>query len=105
MTENLKIAMVAINKWLFHGWNYKVVQLLLTTSDGLTDSYYVPEFLKEIKWTCPKRHMLDKWTAATRSQNPDAYMPRFYAELDEHNRLLLLEWVINNYNDEKPLFS
>lgn len=32
MTENLKIAMIAINKWLFHGWNYKVVPMTVTFS-------------------------------------------------------------------------
>ncbi len=104
MTEELKIAMVAINKWLFHGWNYKVVPITFTTPGGVSVTPYVPEFLKEIKWTCHISHMLDKWTKATRSQNLDAYMARFYAELDHDNRLLLMEWVMNNYNGEKKLF-
>ena len=36
MTEELKIAMVAINKWLFHGWNYKVVPITFTTPGGVS---------------------------------------------------------------------
>ena len=49
MTENLKIAMIAINKWLFHGWNYKVVPMTVTFPGGGADTVNVPEFLKEVK--------------------------------------------------------
>lgn len=104
MTENLRIAMTAINKWLYYGWNYKVVSITFIAPSGATVTSYVPEFLKEIKWTCHISHMLNKWNIATSSRNPDVYMTKFYAELDIQNRLLLLEWVINNYNGEKPLF-
>ena len=96
---------MAINKWLYHGWNYRVVPMTITTPGGVTVTPYVPEFLKEIKWACHISHMLGKWTIATRSQNPDAYMVKFYAELDDTNRMLLLEWIIQNYNGEKPIFS
>ncbi len=105
MTENLKIAMMAINKWLFHGWNYDVVPITITTPDGGTKTHYVPEFLKKVKWTCNINHMIEKWNYATRTQDPDAYMVKFYAELDNTNRKLLLEWVVQNYNDERSLFS
>ena len=105
MTEELKIAMIAINKWLFYGWNYKVVPMAVTTPGGVTMATYVPEFIKEVKWTCHISHMLEKWTAAaTHSQTSDAYMVQFYADLDDNNRKLLLEWIIQNYNGEKPLF-
>lgn len=104
MNDNLIIAMKAINKWLFHGWNYKVVPITFTTPGGVSVTPYVPEFLKEIKWTCHISHMLEKWKNATQSQNPDAYMTKFYAALDNDNRQLLLEWIIQHYNDEKPLF-
>lgn len=49
--------------------------------------------------------MLGKWQHATRTQDPDTYMVKFYADLDDKNRKLLLEWIIQNYNGEKPLFS
>lgn len=104
MTDNLRIAMIAINKWMFHGWKYKVVPMTFTTPGGVSVTPYVPEFLKEVKWTCHISHMLEKWNHATRSQDPDTYMTKFYAELDNNNRRLLLEWVIQNYNGEKSLF-
>lgn len=105
MTENLKIAMMAINKWLFYGWNYKVVPMTIIESGDVKVTRYVPEFIKEVKWTCNISHMLGKWNQATRTQDPDTYMVKFYAELDDKNRRLLLEWIIQNYNGEKPLFS
>lgn len=105
MTENLKLAMIAINKWLFHGWNYKVVPITVKTLYGDFDTDYVPEFLKEVKWTCNIAHMIGKWKHATRTQDPDTYMVKFYADLDDNNRKLLLEWIMQNFNGEKPLFS
>lgn len=104
MSEELKNAMIAINKWIFYGWNYKVVPMTFTAPGGATATSYVPEFIKEVKWTCPISHMLEKWAIATRTEYPYTYMTKFYAELDNTNSQLLLEWVIRNYNDEKPLF-
>ena len=104
MTEELKIAMIAINKWMFHGWNYESVPLTIKTPYGTTDTVNVPQFIKEVKWTCNTSHMLEKWNKATRTQDPDTYMTKFYAELDYNNRRLLLEWVIQNYNGERSLF-
>lgn len=37
-------------------------------------------------------------------RNPDAYLVKFYANLDGDNRKILLEWVLQNYTDEKKLF-
>ena len=92
MTEELKIAMIAINKWMFHGWNYESVPLTIKTPYGTTDTVNVPQFIKEVKWTCNTSHMLEKWNKATRTQDPDTYMTKFYAKLDNNNRRLLLEW-------------
>lgn len=105
MTEELKTSMIAINKWMFHGWNYESVSMTITTPGGITDTVCVPQFLKEVKWTCHISHMLEKWRRATRTQDPDTYMTKFYADLDDNNRKLLLEWVVQNYNGERPLFS
>ena len=99
MTENMKIAMTAINKWLFHGWNYESVLVETASFKGC-----VPQFLKEVKWTCNLDHMIEKWHHAVKSRNTDAYLPAFYANLDGDNRKLLLEWILQNYNGEKPLF-
>ena len=104
MTEELKIAMIAINKWMFHGWNYESVSLTYNTIFGTTKTVHVPQFLKEVKWTCHIGHMLEKWNRATRTHDPDTYLTKFYAELDNNNRQLLLEWVIQNYDGEKSLF-
>lgn len=101
MTENLKLILTGINKWMFFGWNYQTVSYTLLRNG---EKVYIPEFIREVKWTCPIEHMISKWNVATSSKNPDAYMPRFYAELDNNNRILLLEWVIQNYNGESPLF-
>ena len=104
MTENIKIAMTAINKWLFFGWNYRTVHHKWRSIWNEQKSENVPAFLVEAKWTCNFDHMLDKWKAATRSGNSHSYLVRFYGELDDKNRIALLDWVLRNYTGEKQLF-
>ena len=105
MTETIKIGIEAVNRWIFHGWNYDSVSV--TVPDHLTNStkeIIVPKFIAEARWTCNLPHMIDKWNDACRSRNPDAYLVTFYANLDNDNRRILLEWVLENYTDERKLF-
>lgn len=104
MTQNEIIAVTAINKWLYYGWNYITKYFSWTDSAGTEQGEYLPEFLGEVKWTCPFLHMVGKWHKATESRNADAYLVRFYAELDNQNRQLLLEWVLRYYSGEKSIF-
>ncbi len=101
MTDNMKIAMAAINKWAYFSLNYKVVPYTKSNDDN--EVIYLPEFIVTIKWTCPISHMIGKWKSATRSNDPYTYLIHFYIELDSQNSILLLEWVMNNYNDEIKL--
>ena len=69
-----------------------------------TKEIHIPEFLVGAKWTCNLQHMIDKWNDACRSQNTDSYLVKFYANLDNNNRIALLEWILENYTDERKLF-
>ena len=100
MEEKMEAALVAINKWMYFGWNYKIVSRDKKNWDGYMERESVPEFLLKVKWTCNIEHMIGKWKAACSYGTPDGYLPRFYAELDQTNRALLIEWVMKNYNDE-----
>lgn len=103
MTENLQIAIKAINKWFYFAMNYKTILHNWTSVSGEYRSEYIPDFLVEAKWTCNLDHMLSKWNVATQSRNPSAYLIDFYAELDNANRIALLEWLMANYNGEKQI--
>lgn len=103
MTESIKTAIKAINKWIFFGWNYPSIEHEWTNIRGEKKFEVVPVFLTEIKWTCNFDHILSKWHIATRTKNSNAYLVEFYAELGNENRRLLLKWVIDNYNDERTI--
>lgn len=105
MTESMQIALTAINKWLFFGWNYETVRHEWKGGNGEQKVGYFPDFLVKVQWTCNFDHMADKWSAAVRSGNGDSYLVRFYAELDTTNRQRLLEWVMQNYQGEHKLFD
>ena len=99
----MKTALNAINKWLYFGWNYGMVMHSWTDYGNNECEKYVPRFLVEAKWTCNFCHMYDKWQHAVEKGNTDSFLGAFYANLDTENRIALLEWVMENYNDEMKL--
>lgn len=105
MTEELKIGIEAVNRWLFHGWNYDIAEVAIPDyPNRYSKNVTIPRFLAEVKWTCNLPHMIEKWKEACWSRNTDAYMVTFYANLDNENRRRLLEWVLQNYTNECKLF-
>ena len=73
MTEALKIGIEAVNRWLFHGWNYDSVDVEIPDyANGGTTTVHIPQFLAEAKWTCNLPHMIDKWNEACRPRNTDS---------------------------------
>ena len=103
MTESMKTAINAINKWVFFGWNYSCIEHEWTDVHGEKRFEVVPRFLAEIQWTCNFDHILSKWHLAVKDSNTDAYLVKFYAELGNENRRLILQWVMENYNDERKV--
>lgn len=104
MTDNMKNAIMAINKWFYFAMNYKTILHEWEGASGIRRSEHLPEFLVQAQWTCNLDHMYSKWRTATSSQNPSAYLMNFYAELDNANRIIFIEWLMTNYNDEKKIF-
>lgn len=104
LTKNMDVAITAINKWLYYGWNYPFVPY--TYNNGTEyKSRYLPQFLAEVKWTCNFDHMVSKWEKAIECGNSNAYLTKFYADLDMENRKLLIEWVMKNYNGEMKIIN
>ena len=65
MTEALKIGIEAVNRWLFHGWNYEMVNVEVPDFvNGGSKTVHIPQFLAEAKWTCNLPHMIEKWNNA-----------------------------------------
>ena len=100
MTENMKIAIEAINKWIYFGWNYETVRHEWKSEFDTVWNDYVPRFLVEVKWNCNFHHIYRKWKGAQESKNTDAYLVKFYSSLSSDNRIALIDWVMHNFNDE-----
>lgn len=91
-----------INRFLFCNWNFATVTYKRNIG-GEARYVTIPQVIAEAKWTCGVEHMIDKWFAATKSGNTDAYFARFYAELSNDNRRAFLEWIVTNYTKEQKL--
>ena len=101
MTENLKTAMLGINKWFYYAMNYPVVPVEIDDYQGKRTEY-LPDFFNAF----PKYlrgHLAGKWNAYYEDYGSRAVLMVFYGELDWENRKLLMEWVLNNYHDEQKM--
>lgn len=101
MTENTKIAMQAINKWFYYAMNYNVVEIEVENFDGTT-TMYLPDCFNAFPKTL-RAHLAGKWDFLYDKYGSRAVLMAFYAELDWNNRKHLMEWVLENYNDEQKL--
>ena len=101
MTENTKTAMIAINKWFYYAMNYNVVPMIVSGFDGEHTEYLPDCFNAFPKYL--RTHLKGKWDDLYERYGSRAVLMAFYAELDGNNRKLLMEWVLNNYNNEVKL--
>ena len=101
MTENTKISMIAINKWFYYAMNYPVVPVEVADFDG-TRNEYLPDFFNAFPLYL-RKHLMKKWNAYYEDYGSRAVLMVFYGELDGENKKILMEWVLNNYNDEQKI--
>ena len=98
MTENTKNAMIAINKWFYYAMNYNVVEIEVENFDG-TKKEYLPDCFNAFPKTL-RAHLAKKWDTLYGLYGSRAVLMAFYAELSDNYRKDLIQWVMDNYNDE-----
>lgn len=101
MTENLKSALRGINEFIWMAINYDSVLYKFRFTDRET---YIPRFVAETPWTCDTDHLANKWLGIAEDM-PDGYgrLVKFYLQLDNSNKIALLEWIMNNPVDGRKL--
>ncbi len=101
MTENLKNAMLGINEFVWMAINYDTVLYKFKFSDMES---YIPRFVAEPDWNCNTDHLAQKWLGIAES---DEYgygrLIKFFLELDNSNKLILMEWIMDNPVDGRKL--
>ena len=101
MTENLKTAMVAINKWFFYAMNYRVVEVEIADYKG-ERTEMLPDCFNAFPLHL-RGHLAGKWNACYEDYGSRAVLMAFYAELSTNYRKDLIKWVMENYNDEQKM--
>lgn len=108
MTENMKIAIEAVNKWFYFTQNFEMAHYSWTRAgwvpcenpqDDICDRF-LPEFIFKVRWTCGPDHIVDKWEAAVTCAGWRGAPLHFYGALDNTNRVALIEYVMANYNQD-----
>lgn len=77
----------AFNKVFYYIYNFKSV---------LYNGSYYPEAIVAPDWTCNTEHIAAKWKDLDNYPHEKQFL-RFYAELDNENRRIMLDWIQDNY--------
>lgn len=87
MTETNKTALTAINKWMFFTYNYPY------------------DFIAKVWGDNPSlgEHLKGKFDYYYDEYGAYGAIPKFYAELDSSNKVKMMNWVIENFNQEQKL--
>lgn len=82
-----KTYLIAINKWFYFSMNYTY------------------GFIEKVWGDTPMlaEHLRGKFEGLCRYHDSYGAMNAFYAELDWDNRVKLMNWVMENYNDEQRI--
>lgn len=84
---NNQTALIAINKFMFFMYNYPY--------------NFIERVWADEKWLV--EHLKGKFDYYYDKYGPYGVIPVFYSELDGSNKIKLMQWVMDNYNDEQKL--
>lgn len=86
MNHDLAVAIKAINKFAFYNYNFEY------------------NFIKKVWGEGPLAdHLQSKFNALYERYGAMGCLLAFYAELDSSNKVKLLQYIVENYNDEQKL--
>jgi len=82
-----KTSLIAINKWMFFVFNFS------------------GDFIDKVWADNPSlvNHLKSKFNSLYNHYGSYGVIPAFYGELDMNNRMKMMQWVMDNYNDEQKL--
>lgn len=84
---------IAANKFFYYAMNYRAAEVQVETFSGV-ESHYLPEFFNAFPLAL-RAHLMNKWNAI----NVGSYgnLMAFYGELDGTNRVRMLKWINENF--------
>lgn len=98
--ETNNTSIVAINKFFYYSMNYPVVKIEYPSITGSPMSEYLPDFFNAFPLYI-REHLAGKWRACTTGKTDSyGYINKFYGELDSTYRVMMLRYIMENYNDE-----
>ena len=82
-----EVSLIAINKWMFFIYNYPYNFIEKVWADN-------PSLIE---------HLKGKFDRFYKTHGPYGVIPAFYGDLDMNNRKRMMQWVMDNFNDEQKL--
>lgn len=102
MVQTLNTSIVAINKFFFYAQNYPCVRIEYRSCSGEWKYDYLPDFFKAFDMYLIE-HLRSKWLNACERTDSYGFVMKFYGELDGTNRQKMLQYIMENYNDEQKI--
>lgn len=91
--------LIAINKFFFYAMNYPMVEVTFKSITGVQRREYMPSFFKAFPPHLIE-HLWGKWQECCECTDSYGYLMKFYGQLDGSNRNLMLNYIMDTYNDE-----
>ena len=87
-----------VNRFLFYCWNYEGER-------NAVDGYWYPSVILHANWTCDRQHICAKYMHSLDKVGSNFALADLYGDLDNNNRIVMLEWIMNNENHAPKLYK
>lgn len=101
--DKLNIGLISINKFIFYSLNYQTIVFKVKDDNDKDENRYLPDFFTAFYGESIFNHLADKWVDSSNKTDGYGRVIRFYTELSSELRKKMLDYIINNYNDEQKI--
>lgn len=88
--------------WFMTNYDWENVSYEIPWS-GETITEWLPSFIGRIEWGCNTAHIVEKWKSVFSTYSSSDSILYFYFALDNENSKKVLEYIIDNYNNERNI--
>lgn len=99
--EDKNSGIIAMNKLVFYALNYSLIPFTITEYGNGERTAYLPDLFQAFDGDM-RSHLASKWLGI-KGVCSRGLIIAFYTELDANNRQKMLDWILENYNDEQRI--
>ena len=88
--------------WFMTNYDWENVSYEIPWSGEIVTEW-LPKFIGRIEWGCNIAHIIKKWKSVFSAYSSSDSILYFYFALDNENSKKVLNYIIDNYNNERNI--